>query len=86
MIFSHKPSKECSLFIKGSCSCLEFKTDFTVKNDNRYYVPEEHAKQLEKILMDQDKKREVVLSITKKGNVMVKDIHIEGKPIKSWIK
>ena len=83
---SHKPIKECTLFIKGFCERTFLSWRFNVNNDNRYYVPEQHAKRLEEILMDEDKKREVILSITKKGNVMVKDILIDGKAIKSWIK
>ncbi|MDE0091698.1 MAG: GDYXXLXY domain-containing protein [Oligoflexia bacterium] len=80
--FSHKPNESCSLFIKGKCSC--FNSNFSTKN-NRYYVPEKQAKKLEKLLMDRENKREVVLSITKKGHVMVKDIHINGTSIKNCI-
>ncbi|MCZ0933305.1 MAG: GDYXXLXY domain-containing protein [Oligoflexia bacterium] len=80
---SHKPNKDCSLFIKGTCSCDNV---FSAKEEYRYYVPERHAKKLEKLLIDQNNKREVVLSITKKGHIMVKDININGKSITNWMK
>ena len=79
----HKPNKDCSLFIKGFCSCNNV---FSAREEYRYYVPEQYAKKLEKLLMNTDNKREVVLSITKKGHIMIKDININGKPIKNWIK
>ena len=81
---SHKVNKECSLFIKGKCSC--WGSNFSAKNDNRYYIPETHAKKLEDLVRNSKNKREVLLSITKKGHVMVKDIHINGKSIKNFIK
>ena len=81
---SHKPNKECSLFIKGKCSY--YRSNFSVKNGNRYYIPEKHARKLEHLVRNSENEREVVLSITKKGHVMVKDIHINGKSIKNLMK
>lgn len=76
-----KQPENCSLFIKGECKGnLEFKTDA-----DRYYIPEDKAKQLEEIFLKADKK-EVVLSVTRKGHVLVKDLIIEGQSIKTLIK
>lgn len=71
--------ENCSLFIKGKCDFNEFQS----KNINRYYIPE-RAKELEK-LFTSAKKQEVVLSVTKKGQALVKDILIDGESIKKLI-
>ena len=80
---SEAPDKNCSLFIKGKCAC--FSDNFRVKGINRYYVPEKKAKQLEQLFIKADKK-EIILSVTNKGTVWIKDLTIEGQSIKTLIK
>ena len=80
IVISKQPEKTCSLFIKGQClRNLEFQT-----NASRYYIPEKKAKQLEQLFIKADKKN-VILSVTKKGHVLVKDLIIDGKSIKTLI-
>ncbi len=79
---TYSPPENCSLFIKGKC--YPFTNEFQSKNINRYYIPEDRAKEIEK-LFTSAKKQEVVLSVTKKGHALVKDILINGESIKKLI-
>ena len=78
---TYSPSEKCSLFIKGKCD--PFTNEFQSKNINRYYIPE-RAKELER-LFTSAKKQEVILSVTKKGQALVKDVLIDGESIKKLI-
>ena len=78
-IFS--PPENCSLFIKGWCYPNQ---SYFKAGIDRYYIPEQQAKKLERTFLDALEKN-VVLSVTKKGNVLVKDILIDGRPLKSFI-
>ena len=72
------PSKNCSLFIKGKCyKSGEFRADV-----DRYYIPENEAKQLEQLFVKASEKQ-VILSVTKKGRAFTKDVLIDGQSISS---
>ena len=80
-IVAFKQPKNCPLFIKGEClGNREFQA-----NANRYYIPEDKARQLEDLFLKADKKN-VVLSVTGKGHVLVKDLIIDGQSIKALIR
>ncbi len=76
-----KPLANCSLFIKGFCVGGAFQ----VRTYHRYYIPEKKAPGLEQIFL-KAKEKNVVLSVTKKGHILAKDILIEGQSLKSLIK
>ena len=69
---------DCTLFVKGRC--FAGKNGFQA-NVDRYYVPEKNAKKLTRFFTKSNDKS-VVLSVTKAGNVLVKDILIDGQSIK----
>ncbi len=75
-----RPPENCSIFIKGHCKS---KGEFQA-NVNRYYIPENQSKKLEKLFMSA-KEKQVVLSVTKKGRALVKDILIDGKTARSLL-
>ena len=70
--------EQCSLFIKGKCSFTgrDFRADV-----DRYYISEKSAKQLERLFMNA-KDKKVVLSVTKRGQALAKDLLIDGQSIK----
>ena len=72
--FSYVKPYNCDLLIKGVCNKLNFRAGI-----ERYYVPKEHAKRLEKLV--RSNKASIVLSIPKNGKAQVKDLLINGK---SW--
>ncbi len=72
--FSYTKPYNCDLFIKGVCNKLDFKAGI-----ERYYVPKQQAKRLEKLL--RSNKASIVLSVPKNGDAQVKDLLINGK---SW--
>lgn len=74
-----RPPENCSFFIKGRCGS---KGKFHSSSVDRYYIPENKAKTLEKLFMSA-KEKQVVLSVTKKGRALVKDILIDGKSVQS---
>ncbi len=75
------PSKNCTLFIKGHCG---YKREFLTKVD-RFYVPESKAQELEQLFMSA-KEKKVVLSVTKKGHTLAKDILIDGKSVRDIVR
>jgi len=66
-----KPST-CDLAIRGSCSHGRF-----VAGVEKYFVPQEQALRLEKIV--QSGKASVVLAVSRDGQAVVKDLLIKGK-------
>ena len=75
--FSYLKPRSCENYIKGSCKThLEFKAGI-----ERFYVPKEEAKALEKLLEKPKTKAQIVLSVTRDGKAQVKDLLINGK---SW--
>ena len=69
--------QNCPLFIKGRCLGKE---GFYAGGD-RLYLPDSKARDLEKLFHGAGKK-EVVLSVTKGGRVLAKDILIDGRSLK----
>ena len=74
---SRSAPQNCPLFIKGLCLGKE---GFYAGGD-RLYLPDSKARDLEKLFHGAGKK-EVVLSITKGGRVLAKDILIDGRSLK----
>ena len=72
--FSYNRPYDCDLFIKGVCHNQNFRAGI-----ERYYVPKEDAKRLEKLVLSG--KASIVLSIPQNGDAQVKDLLINGK---SW--
>ena len=72
--FSYNRPYNCNLLIKGVCNNRRFRAGI-----ERYYVPKEHAKRLEKLV--RSNKASIILSIPKNGDAQVKDLLINGK---SW--
>jgi uncharacterized membrane-anchored protein len=72
--YGNQPSQECSLFIRGMC------TDDTFSGGiEQFFMSEENSKAVEKLLTSGKVKTEVVLSVTKTGYALVKDILIDGQ-------
>ncbi len=74
-IYGDTPPKGCTLFIRGAC---ESPHRFTAGVE-RYYIPEHQGSPLEEKVQSQ--KAAILLSVTKNGRAMVKDLLINGK---SW--
>lgn len=71
--FHYDPPRHCPLFIAGRCQGLSFTAGV-----ERFYIPEEHARPLEKLVID--KRGSVVLSVSWAGKAQVKELLIEGQP------
>ncbi|MDE0119114.1 MAG: hypothetical protein OXM55_03800 [Bdellovibrionales bacterium] len=82
----HKPDKNCTLFIKGICECGLLVFLGGEGHSHRYYIPEKHFNKMSKLFKNKNIKKEVLLSITKTGVPIVKDILIEGQSIKKKMK
>ncbi|MYE07468.1 MAG: hypothetical protein F4X95_01775 [Oligoflexia bacterium] len=77
---SHRPDKNCFLFIKGICECgLVFSGG--EGHSHRYYIPEKHFNKITKLFTNKKSKKEALLTITKTAVFLVKDLHIEGQSI-----
>jgi uncharacterized membrane-anchored protein len=61
------PESSCKLFIKGKCDYGRF-----IAGIERYYIPQEKAQDLEKIVLKN--KSKIKLSVLPNGTAMVKDI------------
>ena len=72
--------KHCSFFLKGYC----FSNGDFYSHGDRFYLPEQKAQEIEKLFRSAVKKS-VVLSVTKKGHALAKDLLIDGKSIQSLI-
>ncbi len=70
-------SMSCETYILGNCLGEKFRTDSEI---NRFYLPEEHAKSIEKFVID--KQASIQIGVTKKGTAYVKDLLIHGQPWK----
>ncbi len=70
-----EPPEACSLFIRGICS---YSAGFEAGIE-RYYIPQHLALKLEKKARGDN--ASIVLSVTREGNAMIKDLLFDGK---SW--
>jgi uncharacterized membrane-anchored protein len=67
------PDKGCTVKIAGKCNYHRF-----VANIERFYIPEEHAPDLDTVI--RDKKGKIIVSVDPAGKAMVKELLIEDKP------
>lgn len=74
-LFPKKPDK-CRVFISGENLYGRFNDGI-----DRFYVPEDKAKPLERLLREGARKAEIVLSVDKNGSAYVTDLLFDGK---SW--
>ena len=72
-----KPS-QCRRAIRGRCESKRF-----IAGIERFYVPEDRARALEKAVMK--RKGSVVLALDGKGSAIVADLLIEGRSWKEWV-
>lgn len=72
--FSFEKPSECRELIQGACISGEFQAGI-----ERFYVPEEKARQLESKIME--KSASISISILPSGKAQVKDLFFDGK---SW--
>jgi uncharacterized membrane-anchored protein len=63
----------CTVFIAGRCEGRRF-----IAGVERFYIPQEHALPLERLVID--KRGSVVLSVSASGKAQVKELLIEGQP------
>lgn len=75
--FNKYPNK-CKLKIRGKCKKSRF-----VAGIERFYIPENKAKEHEKLLLDSSNKAELEVLIRNDGKTNVKDLLINGVPIKN---
>lgn len=74
-----KPSKGCKAFIRGHCSGTLFYAGI-----ERYYIPEEHAKTLEKMV--RGKSAQIEISVGPRGQGYVRDLLINQQSWKKTLK
>ncbi len=72
--FSYSELEGCPLYIKGTCSYGRFNAGI-----EKYYVPENEAKDLEEKV--RSKKAKLVLSVTKTGLAQIKNLIIENEDL-----
>jgi len=65
----------CKTFIKGTCHRSRF-----LAGIERFYIPQDNAKELESSLRNSDKKTEIVVSVSKNGKAAIKEFLINGCP------
>lgn len=70
---------DCSQFIGGSCPTELFASSY------RYYLPEFDAKNLDKQLVSENLKVDMLFVVRGKAKPLVKDLIINGKPWKKWL-
>lgn len=75
-----KNKKKCDLYISGTCSNKKFKTGL-----ERFYIPEKHAQDLDKLIRVKGTGK-LRISVTNTGKAVIKDLLINKKPLKKWIK
>lgn len=66
------PPSSCQIAIRGTCFGSQFRAGV-----ERYYVPEDEALRLEKLV--QAGNASILLSVSKDGKAVVKDLLIEGR-------
>lgn len=66
----------CSAKIMGKCKFGRFQAGL-----ERFYIPESDAEWLNKMLQSGERKAEIVVSVSKEGQALVKDLRFDGK---SW--
>ena len=76
--FVENPPAPCRLWIEGRCRDGRFEAGI-----ERFYIPEEAARPLEKALMSGLGR--VRLSITADGEARVEELLIDGKPWRRWL-
>ena len=85
----YHPYKNCSVFVKGECKQWwkeydSFRIDKTPGTQHFYFTTNKTQYQIDQLfLLEEDKK--VLLSITKTGRILAKDILIGGKSLKKLV-
>ncbi len=69
---------DCLAYIAGRCKYGQFKAGI-----ERFYIPQEHAYKLDRVV--RKKKGKIVLSITKSGKAVVKDLLIDDLPWREYL-
>ncbi len=69
----------CTLYLKGDCDgSAVFSAGL-----NRFYIPQENAKRLEKQVLE--KRGQIAISLDSRGNAAIRDLLIDGKPWKQML-
>ena len=69
----------CDAILKGKCKQRRF-----LAGIERFYIPEEHSKKLDKVI--RDSKGKLVVSIDRNGKAVIKDLLINDRPWMEYIK
>ena len=78
-LYFDSPPRGCTIFIAGRCEGRRF-----IAGVERFYIPQEHARPLEKLVIN--KRGSVVLSVSAQGKAQVKELLIEGQPWFQYLK
>lgn len=70
---------QCPVSIKGNCQSGRF----VVENIERFYIPQEFAMPLDRAV--RGRKGSLLLSVYHTGDVLVKELRIEGVPWQQWL-
>jgi uncharacterized membrane-anchored protein len=68
----------CDAILKGKCMKNRF-----LAGVERFYIPEEYSKKLDKVI--RDSKGKLVVSIDRNGNAVIKDLWINDKPWREYL-
>ncbi len=71
----------CKLELAGTCRYNRFDA-----NINRFYIPQEHAEQLDKLLRNNIVPASIKVLITNSGTAYVKELYFDGMPWQEYIK
>lgn len=82
--------KQCESHIKGR-GYLSFDNQnlfVSKQNINRFYVPENHAKELDSMLIDEGAGHQfdIVLNVTGNGRAFIKSMNIDNQDFSLWLK
>lgn len=77
--FSTSHPKNCQRYIKGECQGSRF-----IAGIEKFFIPEEHALKLEKLI--QNNSAEISISLQENGKAMVHDLLIQGQSWQELIK
>jgi len=76
--YGSSPNRSCQHHIKGLCKRRRFEAGI-----EKYYIPQEHAIKLDKVV--RDKKGSVIISVTGSGKASLVDLLIENQSWKDFI-
>ena len=71
--FSRYLAEQCKVYIRGVCRGSRF-----VAGIERFYIPEQHAAALDKLVRGNN--AQIVVVVSRNGRAEVKDLLIDGKP------